>query len=362
MQISLKSNLAAYILYSCIICFAACEKPPKTKDEPISPLEGERRLYIANEGNYGSGNASLSAYYLSSQSIANHIFEKQNGSIIGDVITDLSLIDGHLWVVVNNSNKIEIVDTLTHQSQQTISITQPRYLYKAGNNKILATSMYFNKLHVIDQTTKQISKSIAFPYRNVEKLALLNNTAYVCNWDTLCNKIYSVDLASLLIKDSITIPTTAPQDIVIDKNKHLWVLSGNIYQGIASNICVIDTLGNILKSFTFPLNTDLIKLKTNIEKDEIYVLGVNYNGNNNQYNGLFKMNISDNTFPSQPFIQANNLQYFWDYEIDALTNDIYVADPRGFIQKGDIRIYNAQGEFKTSFETAIGPGKMLFVP
>ncbi len=363
MKHSLKNNILFSFLVVAILGWIGCEKKPPKDDEEVKTINNDLRLYIANEGNYGSGNSSLSLYYLNSEKVFNNVFEKNNNEALGDVLNDIALVNNNLWLVVNNSNKIEIIDTFNHKKIHSINISQPRNITILDATRVLITSMYFNKLYVVNTNNYQIEKTIIFPYPNVENLVVHQQFAYVCNWDTACNKIYKVNIETLNIEDSLSIPYKAPQSICIDKENHLWVLSGNIYSNVTSRLTVLDLNGSIIKQFQFPNNADLIKLKTNASKDVIYFLGVDYQNNgNNPYNGVFKLPIQATEIPSKAFIMATTLQYFWDYSINPTNNDIFISDPKGFIQKGDVLIYNDAGNYKSQFETSIGTGKLFFMP
>ncbi len=72
------------------------------------------------------------------------------------------------------------------------------------------------------------------------------------------------------------------------------------------------------------------------------------------------MGINDAALPAQPFIAAKQLQYFWALGIDPATGNIYVGDPRGFIQKGTAYIYRPDGTPVNSFNVGLGPGHFYF--
>ena len=72
------------------------------------------------------------------------------------------------------------------------------------------------------------------------------------------------------------------------------------------------------------------------------------------------MGIHDAALPAQPLIAARALQYFWALGIDPATGHIYVGDPKGFIQNGDVHIYTQNGTAIDSFAVGLGPGHFYF--
>lgn len=339
----------------------SCEKDkPQPKPNPTEQ-EG-RKVLIANEGSLGNGNASLSAYNIVEQQIRNNLYLDANQETLGDIFQSISLINNELYLVINNSNKIIVVDPLTYKKTATIEIRQPRHILDLGDGLALVSSFYFSKLYLLNTNSKTIVKETPMPYPHVEGMTTIGNQTYICNWDTACNKVYIYDHLSQQITDSISIAGKAPQSIIADKNNQLWVLAGNKEKNTASTITLLaPSSKQIVRSFSFPASADLIKLTANTAKDELYFLGVNYDFQQS-YNGLYKFKITDTAIATTPFITAQSYQYFYGIGIDPKTNNIYLSDPNGFIQKGDVYIFDQNGTGLQQFETELGPSSFYFMP
>ena len=95
--------LFVFLLFSC-----------KTDEEKeITPVSNESGVdvIVLNEGNFGSGNASINWYNSSENKIYQHIFKSNNqGRPIGDVVQSMQIIGDKGYIVVNNSQKIEVVN------------------------------------------------------------------------------------------------------------------------------------------------------------------------------------------------------------------------------------------------------------
>ena len=72
------------------------------------------------------------------------------------------------------------------------------------------------------------------------------------------------------------------------------------------------------------------------------------------------MNIDAGVLPQSLFIPAQALQYFWALGVDPATNRIYVGDPKGFIQQGNVSVYQTNGDLIRSFTVGLGPGYFYF--
>ena len=63
-------------------------------------------LFIACEGNFQYGNASLSFYDPASHRVENEVFLRANGMKLGDVAQSMTIHGGRGWIAVNNSHVI----------------------------------------------------------------------------------------------------------------------------------------------------------------------------------------------------------------------------------------------------------------
>ena len=101
----------------------------QTNDPVISPATEIKGLYIMCEGNWGSNNAAVDFIDFSSSQYTQNIFEKSNPDIVmglGDTSSDMQAYGNQLWVVVNGSNKVEILDIETCKRIAKIDVTNCR--------------------------------------------------------------------------------------------------------------------------------------------------------------------------------------------------------------------------------------------
>lgn len=361
--IILKKNAAIrfiLLIYCITFCFLSC-----VKDKPHPPhysvVSGEGHLvYIADEGAFGSGNAALSVYNADSNTIANDVFFQKNNLHLGDVLQSIAVVNDYIFLAVNNSDKITVINKKDFSFVKNITVSKPRFMLQVSQDKMYVTSLYNAEINILDLNTLSITGKINTDFPNTEGMLLQDGFVYACNWDTACNYIYQINPDNDQITQRLPIAGFAPQQLVADKNKKLWVLAGNSTYGKKTTLSQIDPLSHLMiKHFDFNSDADVMKPAMNSAKDTLYFLGVNYDGDTD-YNGVYRMDIQDETLPPTAFIAAQPLQYFWGLGIDSFTGNIYLGDPKGFIQNGNVTVYNPSGEKINTFETGVGPGFFYF--
>ncbi|PZF71091.1 hypothetical protein DN068_20550 [Taibaiella soli] len=340
----------------------ACKKDKPGGSYTLPSTDTTRQVLVVCEGSLGNGNSALTLYLPNKDSVYEDVYKAANGQSLGDVFQSITPIGSNYFLCINNSDKILVINKTDWTLQSSISIPKPRYILPVSEHKAYVSSLFSNKLYTIDPVTMQTTDTIVMPYQNTEGLTLSNdgNSVLVCVWDTANNHLYSVDIATNTPTQSTTLAGYAPQEAFYDKEGKLWVLSGNVTKKKDAALTRIDPVsGNVIKTYQFPTGADVVRPVTNIAKDSIYFIEVNYTGGT-QYNGVYRMNINDATLPSQAFVQATAYQYFWGLGVDPLSGNIYVADPKGFVQKGSVYIYSPDGTKTDEFKTSVGPGHIYF--
>ena len=115
-------------------------------------------VFILNEGQFRSGNGSLSFFSNDSAKIFNNVFLKINKRLLGDVPYSMSIMGDNAYIVVNNSAKIEITKRNDMESVATISgLSSPRYISLISSTKAYVTSLDSDSLTIINLENNSIS-------------------------------------------------------------------------------------------------------------------------------------------------------------------------------------------------------------
>lgn len=161
-------NFSKLVLIALIfsLFFVSCTNDDTNEDTPLGSYDNG--FLILNQGGFGHNDASVS-YVSSDFSIAqNDIFSVVNPSItLGDTGQDVGFNNEFAYIVLNASNKIEIVNRYTLKSVGSINsgLKNPRYIAFANGKGYVtnwgdgsvATDDY---VAVIDLNTNKVSSAI----------------------------------------------------------------------------------------------------------------------------------------------------------------------------------------------------------
>ncbi len=340
--------------------FFSCKKDKPNAVNTSLPKDSSAKVLIVCEGSLGNGNATLSVYQALKDSLFNDVYKNANGQDLGDVFQSINKINNQYFLCINNSDKIVVLDANNWKQKANINILKPRYILDIGNNKAYVGSLFNNKIYVLNTQTYTIEKEIIMPYQNTEGMILKNGIAYACCWDTACNKLYAINVITHSISDSIVLKGNAPQSMVIDKENQLWVMGGNVYKNKNAHLNRIDlSTQKVSQFFLFDKGVEALKPTLNLKADTLYFLEVNYGGSA-PHNGVYRMSVSDKKLPSAAFISCQTNQYFWALGINPNDGHLYIGDPKGFVQKSSVYIYNQQAQLKSQFNVGLGVGSFYF--
>lgn len=221
-------NIKTNILYLCqaLFCvflplFVACDdledKPdPPSIDGNITET-GTAELYILSEGLFNLNNSSLARYSFKNNKLTKNYFKDLNKRGLGDTANDMALYGSKLYIVVNVSSTIEVVDFHTGMSIKQIpmltdngSSRQPRHIAFHENKAYVCS--FDGTVARIDTTSLQI-ESIIKAGRNPENICVQNEKLYVSNSGGLDysegvgvdNTVSVIDIASFTEIKKITV-------------------------------------------------------------------------------------------------------------------------------------------------------------
>ncbi len=346
-------------LFFILPILVSCKKEkPQTKEYLVD--EG---VFICNEGNFMSGNASLSFFNTKTNKLYNKVFYNANNFPLGDVCQSMAIYGDYGFVVINNSGKIMVINTNTFKYIATINdLISPRYIEIISSSKAFVTDYNSGIITVFNPTTFQKTATISIG-SSTEAICSLNNYIFVSSW-SYNNKVFKIDATTNQVVDSLSV-VIQPNSVVIDKNNKLWVLSDGGFEGSPygwekAAITRIDPFSfEIEQVFEFPnKNSSPTKLCINGSKDTLYYLNGGW-GETYSQSGVCKMAISDNSLPQHVLItQGNHL--FYGLSIDPHNNILYVSDAVDYIQKGWVFRYKSNGSIIDSCKVDIGPGSFCF--
>ncbi len=330
------------ILYSCIK-----DKPKEPINTNITINTGQTVLVI-NEGNFGWGTGSISLYDPQSKVVIEDYYQQKNNTSVGNVCQSITRYNNNYYIVVNNSNKILVVNSTDFIKTATITgLNSPRYLLPITFNKAYVSDLYANSIQIIDLISNTISGSIPC-MRGTEQMIEIYGKAFVTN--TNSNYCYVINTSNDIITDSINIGKNGAS-ICLDKNSKIWVLtSGDTNFNQPGKLTKINPITlQIEQSLLFNTNDNPSKLCINKTKDTLYYLN----------NGVYQFPIVSNNLNQTPLINQGPKLY---YGLGVNPNDytIYVSDAIDYVQKSKIEIYKPNGSLVTKFNAGIISNGFMF--
>lgn len=337
------------IVLAILVSSCSKETNPVIEDGGDSYLSGQG-VFILNEGNFRSGNGSLSFFSYDSMKVFNHVFLDINQRPLGDIPYSMSFHGGKAYIVVNNSGKIEVVNGDDLVSVATIDgIISPRYISFINETKAYVTSLYSDSLGILNLSSNSVSGYINLK-KTSESIMVLNSQAYVANW-TGGNKIMVINTNNDQVIDSIEVGSE-PESMVIDKNEALWALcNGGWKREHFAELIGIDTHTNtIIKRFAFPSISDSPAcLQIDSKGEELFFI----------LTGIRRMNIDALQLPADILIPDTGYS-FYKMGVNPVNDEIFVTDAADYIRKGNILRYSKTGALISEMQADIIPGAICF--
>ncbi len=340
----MKNLLIAIILATFLV---SCTKIPEI---PVSDVTIGGGLFVLNEGNFRSGNGSLSFFSYDSLKIYNDLFASINGRPLGDVPNFMIINEDKIYIVVNNSGKIEVVDRSTLKSKTTITgLISPRYMAIVNSNKAYVSSLYSDSVAIINLSSNTIAGYINIR-RSSESMVVSGTKAFVANWSG-GNEIMVINDLVDKVADSIKVGME-PESMVLDRYQKLWVLCNGGWD--RQNFAELDRINT---------QTNQVEQSYIFLKKEEYpsCLQIDGFGQTLFYleNGVRQMDISASSLPNSILISESGAS-FYKLAINPVNSDIFVTDAVDFIQNGALLYYKNDGSFVSRNTAGIIPGSMCF--
>jgi YVTN family beta-propeller protein len=314
-------------------------------------------VFVTNEGNFRVGNGTVSHYNFSTKETTQDLFGAINSQkALGDVVQAMTLDGDNAYIVVNNSNKIEVVNANTFESLYTISdLHQPRYFITFNGKGYVSEWGLDNevgRVSIIDLKTHSVTGNVTTDF-GAENLIALNNKIYVSN--NFMNTISVIDPSTNTVVSTIE-TGSSPSSFLIDSENKLWVVCTGGYDGD------YNPLSNGQLQQIDPGTNTVIKT-IELHQNVLSHIGINKSKTGIFYcagSSVFKIKTSDTTAPASPFITAASLIYLYGFGIDPQTEMLYLADAKAFSSNGTVYRYNIDGTAADQFTAGIAPNGFVF--
>lgn len=333
-------------------------------DDASTPLGAyDNGVLILNQGNFGSGNSSISFWSNDLSSFEFNAFGSVNPSIpLGDTAQDMGFYEDKAYVVVNLSNTIQILNryTLEHLSTISTGLSNPRYIAFANGNAYVTNWGDGNNpnddyIAVINLSSNFVTSSIPVT-EGPERILEHNNKLYVAHTGGFgFGNSISVIQANNNAVSSIEVGDVPNSMVLV--NNDLYVLCGGIPSWV--ELPLTETSGSLAK----------INLSTNTVTAALPFLLGNHPSNLVFYDtkfyytvnsDVFSKTIEANTIPSTPIFSTSPQGVYGVYSFAIANNKIYVGDAADYNSNGKVYIYSISGTLEDQRTVGVIPGGFYF--
>ncbi len=332
-----------------------CGKDDVGEQKVKSVYQSSDGVFIVNEGTFMAGNGDLSFYNRKDQKISNNLFFSVNNRPPGDIPQSLTFLNETGYLVVNNSNTIEVFSLKDLKGIKTIQgFEMPRQLLVHGKYAYVSQlgSSSVAKVSLSDHTIVQQIDVV----KSTDRMVIAGNRLFAANWSEYYipkpnNTVMVVDLTTGALTDSVKV-TKEPNSMVLDANGKLWVLSSGGYLGeeAPALVCIDPSTLQVLKSFVFPAPGHYPTLLTrSADGKALYFADTD----------IFRMEISDAVLPTIPVITSSG-KYFYGLGVDPRSGEVYLTDAGDFQHEGMVYRFSASHQPVDSFTVGINPSGVFF--
>lgn len=369
--------LLVFSMFSLFACRTDEYVPKEEVETGLAPPENTaiKGFYILNEGNMGSNKCTLDFFDYTTGSYRRNIYAEINPSVVkelGDVGNDIQIYGSKLYVIVNVSNKIEVLDAKTAKRIKTIQLQNCRYI-KFKDGKAYASSYAGpvdinpnapkGKVVEIDTTSLAIQRQVTVGYQP-EEIEIVGSQLFVANSGGYMVPNYDKTVSVI---DLNTFTETKKLNVAINLHRlkkdnygDLYVSSRGDYYNVPSSLFLVDALtGAVKKDFHVAVS------EMTIVNDKLYYYGNEFNYNTHAYTKSFGIidvkteQVISNKIIDQEYVDAIKAPY--GITVNPITEDIYITDARNYVSTGFVYCFNKSGHFKWKTEGGNIPAHFAFL-
>lgn len=339
-----------------------------------------RGFYLVNEGNMGSNKCSLDYFDYFTGLYSRNIYAERNPNVIkelGDVGNDIGIYGSKLYVVVNCSHKVEVLDSRSGVRIGQVDIPNCRYVrFHRGKAYVssyvgpvlIDVNAPKGAVYEVDTLSLDITRKVTVGYQP-EEMEIVDDYMYVANsggyrapqYDNTVSVIQMVDFKQV---------RQIPVDINLsrvrkDDKGQLWVTSRGDHRSRPLKLYVLSKP----KGKTQMEVTDVIPVACSnmaIHGGKLYYYAAewsDYESANAISYGIIDINtheVISNNFITDGTEKEITMPY--GIAIHPETGDIFVTDAKNYVSSGTLYCFDNQGRKKWSVRAGDIPAHICFLP
>ena len=323
-----------------------------------------RGLYVLCEGNMGANKATLDYLDMGTGTYFRDIYPSRNpGKVLelGDVGNDIKVYGSRLWMVINQSNRIEVASAASAVSLGSVNIPNARFLAFDGNHAYVSSYVgpisgksVLGEVYRIDTLTLRIDGRCTVGFQP-EEMAVLNGRLYVANSGGYSamqgmgydRRVSVIDLKSFSVERTIDV---APNLFRLRSDQYgsIWVASRGDYNTMPARVYELYG-GSVADSI------DISATDMALHGDSLLFL---HSGGCGLYD-LRNRRVVSRQMLRLPTDERIETPY--GLAVDDSNGRIYVMDATNYVSSGKLLCFDPQGNWLWTRPTGDIPGHACFV-
>ncbi|MBN1463384.1 MAG: hypothetical protein JXQ69_06615 [Paludibacteraceae bacterium] len=355
-----KISLLAFLVFALIAC---------DTDEPTPTDKNyDYTCVLVNMGNYSESNGSIALYNENTGVVEQEVYTKANGRKLGAIIESAVLHNDLLLLMCNNSDKLVFLHstTLKEVCEPISTIGVPRYAVVKGNcayvscwnktNKQTGAVILPQHISKIDIPTKTVVASMP-TNGQPEGMLLCGDTLFVASGNGI--DVFNTTTDTLIKHISSSFIGAEAQQLVLDKNKQVWVSLGS-YTNTAGFLIVNAATLEITAQLTEPKLSFEGDLALSADRGTVYFIqadGIVGGQTAEVPTYIYAVNATDFQVSTSPVCSGVG---FYGLALQPSSDKLFTANVNGFITNSMTYIYTASGSKINEFMTGVGTCRFVF--
>ncbi|MGM9771001.1 MAG: DUF5074 domain-containing protein [Candidatus Cryptobacteroides sp.] len=331
-----------------------------------------KKLFVLNEGKMGTNNASLDFFRFSDGKYVRNSFELMNpGQVLGlgDVGNDIAFFNDRLWLVINNSGLVEVIDPKNEKHVATVRVPSPRRIAFEGEYAYVTSysGAYYGgpdrigAVYKVSARTYETVDSVHVGYQpegivfKAGKLYVANSGGFKSDY-SYDDRISVIDAGKFEVVDEITAVKNMQDIVAVDNN--LWVSTFGDYWMTPSGVWEVDLstgstvpqgegLAGVRYSRCLVQNDGTLYTLENVYGPDYSVIGNNLYAIDTR-TGNVKVSALD-----------SSIQVAYGLAVNPDNGDLYIGDAADYLNPGNVHCLDKSMNVKWSAVAGVDPGHLL---
>lgn len=361
----MKQKSFSFLIFIALFCFSCNDMVDVEREIDVPENQTAGKMLVLSEGLFNMNNSTLAYYDFEKKELITDYFLQKNGRGLGDTANDMILYGSKIYIVVNVSSQIEVIDAATGLSVQRIPLfdenefaRQPRYLDKK-DGKVYVTCFDGNLVRI--DTTKLEVDAIVKCGRNPEGLCIVGEKIYVANSGGLDfpdndNTVSVVDVKTFKELKKIEVAQN-PYKLFSDSEGDVYVSSrGNYSASLPYRFQRIDSyVDKVVQDFE-----GLNVLNFHLFEDKIYMYSYDFDSDESW---IKVFDCLTEKVVSEKFITDDTkIDRPYSIQVNPFDKDVYLTNCPDFTSFGDVFCFKPDGTLNFKINNiGLNPNKILFL-